>query len=97
MRELVSHCTTIDETEPQRTAALLLSLLLVQNMWTNSVSSHLRFQIAIPPSLSPSTATAFNSDALWFWTLHAHWCGVPSLAQSCPLLPMTPALSLPTP
>ena len=50
-----------------------------------------------PPSLSPSTATAFNSDALWFWTLHAHWCGVPSLAQSCPLLPMTPALSLPTP
>ena len=22
MRELVSHCTTIDETEPQRTAAL---------------------------------------------------------------------------
>ena len=42
---------------------MLLSLLLVQNMWTNSVSSH-RFQIAIPPSLSPSTATAFNSDSL---------------------------------
>ena len=94
----------VDETEPQRTAALADAII-------SAVGAEHADKIGefTPPLLSdrdyfllflyPATATALSSDALWFWTLvymHAD-VGFLFLARSCYLYLMTPALPLPTP